>query len=187
MPFAFVNEHFCHFSQTFWFRMRKTWKKQLEDEKKELETRAGHGIGPGPTPLEQSALAICLLGLWAKGFLSATSVQKIAHASMMDGNLHPKVAWLGSLGSFGLHPGNCNRDLMKHYGPLAETLGTASKISVECLQPKEAAIVESEATVMFPHVLFSNMAQEFPEQFKIQWAQIGWKTFGITLQLMTLA
>ena len=84
----------------------------------------------------------------------------------MDGNLHPKVAWLGSLGSFGLHPGNCNRDLMKHYGPLAETLGTASKISVECLQPKEATIVESEATVMFPHVLFSNMAQEFPEQFQ---------------------
>ena len=64
---------------------------------------------------EQSALASRLLNLWSAGHISATALQQLAHAALLDGADHPEVAQLAATGTWGQQPGNVGRDLSRLY------------------------------------------------------------------------
>ena len=66
----------------------------------------GEGVG-------RSELCNVLLEQWAWGGLAAQNVQIIAQAAVVDGAQHPHVHLLALLGSNGVHPGHCRRDLLQ--------------------------------------------------------------------------
>ena len=59
----------------------------------------------------QSCLANHLLLLWGRGEISASALQKLAHAAILDGCQHDELYCLAGLGCYGRHEGNINRDL----------------------------------------------------------------------------
>ena len=60
-----------------------------------------------------SALTHVLLRLWCVGRLSATSLQQIAYAAVADGCKNEELGVFASIGSWGVQPANCTRDLKR--------------------------------------------------------------------------
>ena len=61
-----------------------------------------------------SHLAKYLVEEYAFGGLSANQVQKLSLMAKLDGVKHTHIIKLASLGTTGLHPANCNRDLARY-------------------------------------------------------------------------
>ena len=80
------------------------------------ENDANEPAGPANVRVEQSALVTRLLLQYTSGQISAVSVQKLAHAAVVDGITHQEVWSVAAIGNWGEYPGNCNRDLRKLIG-----------------------------------------------------------------------
>ena len=110
-----------------------------------------------------NVLATFLVAQWAWGHMSAPMLQKIAHHAAQDGLDHPEVAALAKLGGSGVHPQNCNRDLMKclHQPPVMSSL-TTMQVHVK----KSLGIKSCTQHVLLPHELFSALYHNHPAAFR---------------------
>ena len=66
---------------------------------------------------QQSNLVNRLLVQWANGHLSATQVQKVAHAAVSDGLNHQEVALIAALGTWGANPANIHQQRLQLLKP----------------------------------------------------------------------
>ena len=85
----------------------------------------------------QSNLGTRLLLQWGRGTVSASEVQRLARAAVLDGLLHHEIASLASIGNWGQMPGNCNRDLQRKYH--IDYLPAPLVVRVPCIAPKASA------------------------------------------------
>jgi hypothetical protein len=93
---------------------------------------------------DHSALATMLLNLWASGHLSATAMQKIALAAMLDGAAHTEIANLAKCGHWGQTPGNIARDVHTTFLPDIK-LAPMVSVAVPCIDPKTSLLSQSDA------------------------------------------
>ena len=99
----------------------------------------------------ESPLATQLYMLWSAGELSATGLQLIAHAAILDGNCSAEVGKLASIGCWGQFPGTCKRDLVGFLD--ADWVPEPCLVTVPCLdtRPHPAAVIETQMSVFLPH------------------------------------
>ncbi len=114
-----------------------------------------------------SHLTALLLSRHAWGELSATQIQAIAHAAVKDGLEHPAVQQLSKIGSSGLHPGNCKRDLLLHWppAPLDKALVNVN-ISQQVRKGARLRIEDVATKVFLPHIWFKALYEDYHEFFK---------------------
>ena len=120
--------------------------------KAEQDLAAANHVGPVPQlPEGQSALVTRLLLQWSAGAMSATELQKHAHAAVVDGLMHPEVYKCASLGSWGQYPANINRDLK---AMVSTDLPDPDIVRVPCLdtKPSPAVVCYDDAAVVYPHL-----------------------------------
>ena len=98
---------------------------------------------PDPEPERPSCLANHLLLLWGRGEISATALQKLAHASMLDGCLHCELVAFASFGNYGQYPANITRDLKSYLERSSDiTYPLPVELSTEMIDPKTSRIEE---------------------------------------------
>ena len=139
--------------------------KRIRGWKLEMAKEAG-----GSEPLlkgEQevpSALGTLLLTMWSHGHISAKAMQELAHMAILDGATHPELAQIVSTGHWGEIPGNVHRDIMTHYCQDIK-LTPAIHVQVPVLEPKTSKVLVEDASIFLPHILFSDLAHHYPDQF----------------------
>ena len=122
----------------------------------------------GETPSTSSApsnLATKLLSLWAHGKLSAVEVQKLSNLATLDGCSHPEVATLGAAGNFGEQPGNCHRALVRSFCNQL-SVPEPGLVTCKCFDPKTSKIIGEDVAIFYPHLMFSALAESYPEVFQ---------------------
>eukprot|EP00969_Alexandrium_andersonii_P327522 14473374-Alexandrium_andersonii.AAC.1 len=88
---------------------------------------------------------------WTHNDISATTLQKLAHAALLDGNCHQEIAALAALGAFGSTPSHINRDLRRRHMK-GIRLHPASVCTVPCIDPKgKSGITYESAGIIDPH------------------------------------
>eukprot|EP00969_Alexandrium_andersonii_P339287 14997901-Alexandrium_andersonii.AAC.1 len=101
----------------------------------------------------ESKLAKRLIEDWCWGGIPASRIQQIALAAQQDGLQNSAIDKLAALGSAGLHPQNCHRDLMK---ALAKpTLSSASSLVPVQLKGKYRNQKSFDISALLPHSLFA--------------------------------
>jgi len=118
---------------------------------------------------EHSCLATLLLNLWSKGALSATSMQKIAYAAILDGAEHVELGNLAKCGNFGLVPGNVARDVHATFLP-SICLAPSVSLQVPVLDPKTSQMDHEEIHFFLPHMMFWSLMLHYPEEANIMFA-----------------
>ena len=105
-----------------------------------------------------SCLANHLLVLWGRGDISATALQKLAHAAVLDGCSHKELLQFAGLGAFGQHPANITRDLktylektckMKYPMPI--------QLATEMIDPKTTLTESAQISIFRPDDLVSGL------------------------------
>jgi hypothetical protein len=112
----------------------------------------------------ESALATKLLSLWAHGLLAATAIRELAHLAILDGADHHELAALAKAGNFGEQPGNISRDIMTKFCKQVD-LSDPTTVKALAVDPKTSNEEEVEAGCFLPHLVFSALAINYPEQF----------------------
>ena len=138
-----------------WQLEKESGRKPLEKGKAVLEK-----IGDEP----HSRLANKLLGLWAHGLLSAILIRDIADLAIQDGATHPQLFELAQAGTWGSHPGNAHRDLLRTFCPNV-MLPQPFQVKVGCIDPKTSKDREENASIMLPHLMFWKLGECFPAFF----------------------
>ena len=116
---------------------------------------AGIAYVPGGPPDHgfdnPSALITRLLLSYTAGSLSAVEVQKIAHAAVVDGIMHPEVYQVAALGCWGRYPGNIKRDLARLIE--CDYLPAPCILRVPCIDTKSTPHIcmWDDMAVMQPH------------------------------------
>ena len=105
--------------------------------------------GEPPPAAGLSNLATWVLKRWSSGIYSATDVQGIAHAAFQDGLRHEEVAKLASLGSWGTHKGNINRDLKAMF--VVKNLPKPFVLRVPCKKPRTDDLIYEDCGIILPH------------------------------------
>ena len=106
-----------------------------------------------------------LLRLWGTGHLSATAVQKVAHAATLDGISNDNVMKLAKLGSWGQHSSNVHRDLLTF---LEMDLPKPVSVSAPAYDSKLATPeTVCDLPILLPHEFVSHLATKFPEQYAV--------------------
>ena len=139
--------------------------KRLRGWKKDMDLGADT---EGETPSTSSApsnLATKLLSLWAHGKLSAVEVQKLSNLATLDGCSHPEVATLGAAGNFGEQPGNCHRALVRSFCNQL-SVPEPGLVTCKCFDPKTSKIIDEDVAIFYPHLMFSALAESYPEVFQ---------------------
>ena len=116
-----------------------------------------------PTPTSQ--LALTLTQKWGWGKLSAPEVQELAQAAYQDGLRQEDLYKLASIGSWGKHVGNMQRDLMLHMGKTV-TLSDSTFLVDFRLLVKGSSWADTTCTFLLPHKLFANLFHYQPSAFK---------------------
>ena len=111
-----------------------------------------------------SALGTLLLTMWNHRHMSAKGMQEIAHMAILDGATHPELAQIASAGLWGEIPGNVHRDVMAHYCQDI-SISPAIHVQVPVLEPKSSKVLVEDASIFLPHILFSDLAHHYPDQF----------------------
>ena len=131
--------------------------KRIRDWKLEMTKEAG-----GSEPLlkgEQgvpSALGTLLLTMWSHGHMSPHGNPRWCHPPWTGPN---SIYWpLGGI------PGNVHRDVMAHYCQDTK-LTPAIHVQVPVLEPKSSKVLLGDASIFLPHILFSDLAHHYPDQF----------------------
>ena len=102
-----------------------------------------------------------LLLLWSMGHLSASAVQRIAFAAVLDGAHTPMLIRIASFGSFGEHPGNVHRDLMSYLEPEVQ-IRPPQIVIVPCLDAKSnPSFCYEESALILPHQLVSDLFENY--------------------------
>lgn len=131
---------------------------------KELETKDPCERGTSSSSSKSpSQLATKLLSLWAHGTLSAAMVQQIAHLALLDGASHNDLYIISKTGNFGQLTGNVHRDLMHEFA--ANICIDDHPVVTPCVDPKSSSLEEGTATMLLPHVLFSNLEKGYTSRF----------------------
>ena len=115
---------------------------------------------------EEGSNPLCqrLLQLWSQGRLSATQVAELAHLAMLSGCQHKDLLDLAKCGSFGSNVGNCHRD-MTTLCCKNMRLPEPKNVNVPMFDLKTQKEITGEAAVLLPHLLFSNLHENYPEEF----------------------
>ncbi|CAE7719047.1 unnamed protein product [Symbiodinium sp. CCMP2592] len=101
----------------------------------------------------------------SQGEVSATAIQRIAAALVLDGFRIEPVMELAALGAFGAYPGNIFRDLKSKHGKAVQ-VAEPYKLRVPVLDPRSAPRQSLEdAGMLLPHDLFCSIGREYPDQF----------------------
>ena len=116
--------------------------------------------------VKKSNLSMLLLSLWSHGHLSAKLSQEIAHMAVLDGAEGEELATMASAGTWGSHPGNCHRDFMTHFFHDVK-IPMAQDVVVTCKDPKTSKSSNEKANIMLPHLLFSDLACNYRDQFNM--------------------
>ena len=149
-------------------RPREGYRRQIERARQEAQQEA-----QPPAPHQQQAphqhqaeshLAKTLLQKWAWGKLSTPEVQALAHSAFLDGLEHPKVRALASLGSWGKHPANMHRDLLRAVGAGAKLVSSTLAFHIN-LETQRGAWTRSLVDMILPHKLFASMYHERHQAF----------------------
>ncbi len=114
----------------------------------------------------ESVLVTKLLALWSSGHMSATAVQELAHAALLDGLQHEEIAQLASLGATGAWMGNVGRDLMRRVSkdvPLPEP----TMLSVPCMDPVSGEYSLEQCGVFLPHEMFGKLMAYYEDSESI--------------------
>ena len=118
---------------------------------------------PSSSSKSPSQLATKLLSLWAHGTLSAVMVQQIAHLALLDGASHSDLYTISKTGNFGQFTGNVHRDLMHEFA--ANICVDIHPVITTYVDPKSSTLEEGIATMLLPHVLFSNLEKGYTSRF----------------------
>ena len=113
---------------------------------------------------KESMLGNKLLMLWATGVLPATLIRELADLAMQDGADHKDLVAIAKTGNWGQQPGNAHKQIMSHF---CSNVGLAEsyEIEVPCMHPKTGQEVLEKASIFLPHMMFSNLGQNYPEVF----------------------
>ena len=129
----------------------------------------GSGGQSAESVVENSCLATLLLNMWARGTLSATAMQKIAHAAMLDGAEHVELGNLARCGNFGQVPGNVARDVHATFLPNV-CLAPSCNLLVPVLDPKTSKLDHEDLHFFLPHLMFWSLMLHYAEEASIMFA-----------------
>ena len=147
------------------------WK--LDKAKQDSILNPGISFGSRPS---QSTLATKLLHLWANGTISATCIQSLAHAAMLDGASHPEIASIASAGTFGQHAGNIARDLACTF--LKDiSIPPSTNVSIPLLDPKTSKETEEYGGIFCPHLMFAAALEQYSAVSQIIFPTAGLESF----------
>ena len=126
-----------------------------------------------------SCLVDHLLVLWGKGEISATALQKLAYAAILDGCNHDELHVFAAFGNYGQHPGNINRDLKTHLEK-GKSITYPLPISIETMlkDPKTSAVQTGELAIFRPDDLVAGIYKDpsrFHALFRTQNVSKFWK------------
>ena len=155
--------------------------QKIEEECKKRKSDGSQRLKEGDN------LAKRLLRLWSLGKLSSTGLQELAHAATSDGLTSEAIVELSALGTFGSHPNNCHRDLLRllknklkksRYGGLKES--PSISIQVAALDSKEEnPNTKATCHIVLPHLLvwqtFASYPKLAPALFGVQKLDLFWK------------
>ena len=133
---------------------KRGWRHELEVAQAQQSKHARTAV----TSSSCSALATELLKMWSAGEISATRVQAIAHAAVLDGAQHAELGLLASTGSYGEHAGNVHRDINQIFSADLQ-ISNASLVATSAVDPKTSSLEEVEAATFLPHVLLQDLAK----------------------------
>ena len=141
------------------------WRKEQELLDARPAEPACQKQGPGCS----SALCSRLLQLWAIGTLSAKLMAELAQLAMLDGAKSDDLLQLAKLRGFGSSPANCQRDLLCRF---SKEVGFQEVFPVKVLaiDPKSSKETWTEAGMLLPHIMFSDLAGNYPDQFHAMFA-----------------
>ena len=138
-------------------------KQQLEIEAS--KKRKAEGLQEGQN------LSKKLLQLWSLGKLSSSGLQELASSAAADGLQNKELVELSGLGSFGAHPNNCHRDILRllknklkksKYGGLKES--PTLSIEVPALDSKEESPkTKAMCHIVAPHLLVWQLFESYPK------------------------
>lgn len=115
-------------------------------------------------PATQSALANRLLFLWARGTLSATLIRELADCALQDRADHADLVAIARCGNWGAQPGNIHRQIMGHFCSNVQ-LAEPYAVEVPCTHPKTSKDALEKASLFLPHLMFSQIATNYPQVF----------------------
>ena len=134
------------------------WKKELQmanpcqkDEMKEDEM---------PSPM-----CTRLLQLWSQGRISATQACELAHMNVLGGDQHSEMMSLAKCGNFQESKGNCHRDLLA-WCCRSMGLPQPQEVVVPMLDLKSQKEVQTGASILLPHLLFSRLSDNYADAFE---------------------
>ena len=107
--------------------------------------------------------AIVPLGTWQA---LCSGVQKLSNLATLDGCSHPEVATLGAAGNFGEQPGNCHRALVRSFCNQL-SVPEPGLVTCKCFDPKTSKIIDEEVAIFYPHLMFSALAESYPDFFQM--------------------
>lgn len=111
-----------------------------------------------------SHLGQMLLQSWAWGDIGAGTLQKLAHAAVLDGSQHTDLVKLASLGSTGLYPGNCHRDLLQFIGTLVALPRSVHVPVPLALDADEPQLLQ--LPLLPVHRVIAHLHKHCPKQFR---------------------
>lgn len=92
-------------------------------------------------------------------------VQEIAHMAILDGATHPELAQMAACGNWGETPGNAHNNVMANFCHDIK-LSQPILIQVPVKDPKTSKDVVEDASLFLPHMLFSDLAMNYADQFQ---------------------
>ena len=110
--------------------------------------------------------------LWCVGRLSATSLQQIAYAAVVDGCKNEELGVCASIGPWGVQPANCTRDLKRELCK-TQQMSAQFKVVTQMRNTKTNLEADVQASVILPHRLFADMYSKYNVNFS--------EVFGISL------
>ena len=120
------------------------------------------------TPRTRSKLLTTVLEEWSLGRMSPQKVQKFMFAAKLDiegcgGQVPLDIELVAGIGSSGVHPEHCDRDLLNLVGnKLAEPY--CVEIPMKCNSIRGWHMVEQE--LWLPHQVFASIFEQYPTAFE---------------------
>ena len=135
--------------------------KRIRGHQLEIEQNKTKTLAKGP---DRSALVNKLLSLWSHGILSAKMCQELAHLAVLDGAKSQELSIMAGAGNWGQVPGNTHRDFLANFCR-NNGLTKAFEVEVPVRDPKTSKLGTETAALFLPHMLFSDLALNYKEQF----------------------
>ena len=84
----------------------------------------------------------------------------------LDGCKCACLATLGAAGNFGEQPGKCHRALVRSFCNQL-SVPEPGLVTCKCFDPKTSKIIDEEVAIFYPHLMFSALAESYPEVFQM--------------------